>query len=63
MKAAQRAAGEWQAELNASGTASPGLMRWEQFREEFTQNYLAHHSESYAVNVDGSPEGARSLVN
>lgn len=54
MKAALRAAGEWQAELNANGAASPGLMRWEQFREEFSDNYLAHYSYSYARNVEGS---------
>ena len=55
MKAALRAAGEWQAELNANGAASPGLMRWEQFREEFSDNYLAHYSYSYARNVE-SPQ-------
>lgn len=54
MKAAQRAAGEWQAELNASGTASPEFLRWEQFREDFRENYLAHNSDSYATNVEGS---------
>jgi len=54
MKAAQRAAGEWQAELNASGTASPGLMRWEQFREDFSENYLAHYSQGYITNFEGS---------
>ena len=54
MKAAQRAAGEWQAELNASGAASPGLMRWEQFREDFSENYLAHYSQGYITNVEGS---------
>lgn len=53
-KAAQKAAGEWLAELNASGTAAPGLMRWEQFREQFSQDYLAHYSAAYANNVEGS---------
>ena len=54
MKAAQRAAGEWQAELNAGSTSSPEFLRWEQFREDFRSNYLAHYSDSYAVNVEGS---------
>ncbi len=54
MKAAQRAAGEWLAELNSTGLASSGLVRWEQFREDFRENYLAHYSDSYATNVEGS---------
>jgi integrase len=54
MKAAQRAAGEWQAELNSTGLATSGLVRWEQFREDFRENYLAHYSDSYATNVEGS---------
>ena len=29
-------------------------MRWVQFREEFSDNYLAHYSNSYARNVEGS---------
>lgn len=63
MKAAQRAAGEWQAELNASGTASPGLMRWEQFREDFSENYLAHYSQGYITNVEGSLNVIEELMN
>jgi integrase len=54
MRAAQRAAGEWQAELNAGGASSPEFLRWEQFREDFRENYLKHYSDSYATNVDGS---------
>ena len=54
MKAAQRAAGEWQAELRAAGTSSPAFLRWEQFREDFRENYLAHYSDSYATNVEGT---------
>jgi integrase len=54
MRAAQRAAGEWQAELNAGGASSPEFLRWEQFREDFRDNYLKHYSDSYATNVDGS---------
>ena len=54
MRAAQRAAGEWLAELNSTGLASSGLVRWEQFREDFRENYLNHYSDSYSTNVDGS---------
>lgn len=63
MKAAQRAAGEWQAELNASGASSPGLMRWEQFREDFSENYLAHYSDGYITNVEGSLNVIEELMN
>jgi len=63
MKAAQRAAGEWQAELNASGTASPGLMRWEQFREDFSENYLSHYSQGYITNFEGSLNIVEELMN
>lgn len=62
MKAAQRAAGEWQAELNATGLSSAGLVRWEQFREDFRENYLAHYSDSYANNVDGSLNTIEELM-
>lgn len=62
MKAAQRAAGEWQAELNASGASSPGFLRWEQFREDFRENYLRHYSDSYANNVEGSLNVVEELM-
>ena len=62
-KAAQRAAGEWLAELNSTGLASSGLVRWEQFREDFRENYLAHYSDSYSTNVDGSLNVIEDLMN
>lgn len=62
MKAAQRAAGEWQAELNTSGASSPGFLRWEQFREDFRENYLRHYSDSYANNVEGSLNVVEELM-
>lgn len=54
MNAALRAAGEWLAELNASGPSSTGAMRWDKFRDQFSDDYLAHYSDSYATNVEGS---------
>lgn len=62
MKSAQRAAGEWLAELNSTGLASSGLVRWEQFREDFRENYLNHYSDSYAVNVEGSLNVVEELM-
>lgn len=62
MKAAQRAAGEWQAELNAGGASSPEFLRWEQFREDFRENYLRHYSDSYANNVEGSLNVVEELM-
>lgn len=62
MKAAQRAAGEWLAELNSTGLASSGLVRWEQFREDFRENYLSHYSDSYANNVEGSLNVVEELM-
>ena len=62
MKAAQRAAGEWQAELNTSGVASRGLMSWEQFREEFSDGYLSHYSATYVNNVEGSLNVIETLM-
>ena len=62
MKAAQRAAGEWLAELNSTGLASSGLVRWEQFREDFGENYLRHYSDSYANNVEGSLNVVEELM-
>jgi len=52
--AALKAAGQWKAELERDGVAGSELVRWEQFREDFRTNYLAHYSESYAVNFEGS---------
>lgn len=52
--AALKAAGQWKAELERGGVAGSELVRWEQFREDFRNNYLAHYSESYAVNFEGS---------
>ncbi len=63
MRAAQRAAGEWLAELNSTGLASSGLVRWEQFREDFRENYLNHYSDSYSTNVDGSLNVIEDLMN
>ncbi len=54
MKAAQRAAGEWQAELNASGIAAVKSVRWADFREDFAEHYLAHESDSYAAGVEAT---------
>ncbi|MCA9051948.1 MAG: site-specific integrase [Planctomycetaceae bacterium] len=62
MKQAQRAAGEWQAELNAGGASSPEFLRWEQFREDFRENYLKHYSDSYANNVEGSLNVVEELM-
>jgi len=53
-KAAQRAAWEWQTELNSGGGTSTGVVRWEFFRTEFTLNYLINSSDGYARNVEGS---------
>lgn len=54
MKAAERAAGEWQSELRAGGIAGRKTLKWSIFRNDFTQNYLSHYSDSYARNVEGS---------
>lgn len=48
---AQRAAGEWQAELNASGTVVSKVILWEDFKDDFEQNYLAPLSTGYQQNV------------
>jgi hypothetical protein len=54
MKAAQRAAGELQAELRASGRTHNLIVRWSEFREDFFDNYVNHRSAGYANNVAGT---------
>jgi integrase len=51
MKAAQRAAGLWQAELNSDGVVTDHITEWEEFREDFFDNYVAERSASYGRNV------------
>lgn len=60
--AALREAGKWKAELEAGGVSAVGSVRWEQFREDFKQNYLAHYSDSYANNVEGSLNTIEELM-
>ncbi len=62
MKAAQRAAGEWQAQLNSGVAASSDSIRWEQFRDDFRDHYLNHYSCSYSNNVDGSLNVVEELM-
>lgn len=54
MKLAQRAAGELQAELNASGLTRKLVMSWGEFREDFFENYVDHLSDGYGGNVAGT---------
>jgi integrase len=61
-KAAQRAAWEWQAELNAGGGTSSGVVRWSLFRTEFMLNYLNSFSDGYASNVNGSLNVVEELM-
>lgn len=62
MKAAQRAAGEWQAELAAGGITGPGAIKWDHFRHSLTESYLVHYSDSYAGNVEGSLNVVEELM-
>ncbi|MGV2339473.1 MAG UNVERIFIED_CONTAM: hypothetical protein LVR18_37535 [Planctomycetaceae bacterium] len=51
--AALKAAGQWKAELEREALPRPNWCGG-RFREDFRNNYLAHYSESYAVNFEGS---------
>ncbi|MEP3479027.1 MAG: tyrosine-type recombinase/integrase [Fuerstiella sp.] len=50
-KKAQRAAGEWQAELNTTGADRIEVTRWDVFKEAFEEHYLSDLSEGYVINV------------
>lgn len=54
MKAALRAAGELQAELNASGLTRNLVVSWSDFRDDFFDNYVDHRSVGYSGNVAGT---------
>lgn len=47
-------AGEWQAEIVANGHSAAKSMSWAAFREDFSDNYLAHQSDNYAAGVESS---------
>lgn len=50
-KRAERAAGEWQAELRRGDRVNSTAMSWNDFREDFEENYLADLSVGYYQNV------------
>ena len=54
MKCAQRAAGVWQAELNADGFVTERITEWEEFREDFFDNYVAERSRSYSRTISST---------
>ncbi|MEO2030356.1 MAG: tyrosine-type recombinase/integrase [Fuerstiella sp.] len=53
-RAAERAAGEWQNELNTVGVAVGGELSWNDFREDFFEHYIDHRSKSYSDNVSAT---------
>jgi integrase len=61
-KDAERAAWQWQSELNSGTGVSVGVMKWDAFRLEFTTQYLSNWSDRYASNVEGSLNVIQELM-
>ena len=62
MRTAQRAAGVWQAELNASGGAVSLITEWQEFRENFVEQYVAERSDNYSKNIAATFSAIESLM-
>lgn len=52
-KKAQRAAGEWQAELQSGQDGRGKLVSWSEFRQRYDDDQVAHMKPSTQVTVDG----------
>ena len=53
LKKAQRAAGEWQAELNLGLTGAGKIVRWSDFRQQYEDDEVVHMKPSTQVTVSG----------
>ena len=60
---AVKRAGEWQAEVNATGLVHKRVVRWSTFREDFFENYFDEESESYCTNVAATFNIIESIMN
>ena len=63
MKSAYRAAAQWEVELNAGGTVSHCHITWQDFRDLFLEEYVAHRSASYTIAVSSTFNVVEKLMN